>query len=127
MSEHYGKWDNFTDKELACSCCGTFNESEQFNETMDLVQELRSWYGKPVIVTSAYRCEKHIIEAAKTNVGEHTKGAIDLQVPTEDCHKFVKKAFELGFTGIGWKLVGNHSGRFIHLDRRTSPPRIWSY
>ena len=127
MSKHYGKWINFTDDELKCSCCGEFNESPEFHDNMDHVQALRTYMGFSFVVTSAYRCPKHKIEARKTTPGQHAKAAIDFQVPTDKCHRLVEEAFKFGFTGIGINLTGSHSQRFIHLDRRKTGPRLWSY
>ena len=122
---------NFAEHELVCSCCGRPNLNPEFEELMKDVQKLREWYGKPMIITSAYRCVDHPIEAKKIaagrSAGEHNRSAVDFQVPVEDCHKIVKKAFEMGFTGIGINLTGSYSQRFIHLDKRTTGERIWSY
>lgn len=127
----YNDWPNFSKKELQCQQTGKENPNVcEFIVLMDLVQALRSWYGKPMTVTSGYRSEEHNIEAAKIlktgKGGMHTIAAIDLQVPPEDVHKVLKKAFELGFTGIGVNCKGNHAQRFIHLDLR-EVPWVWSY
>jgi zinc D-Ala-D-Ala carboxypeptidase len=122
------EWPNFTGEELGCSHCGEANESQHFKTFMGRVQALRTWYGKPMRVTSAYRCPLHPIEAKKENgAGEHSRGSIDFQIPVEDRHSVVAKAFEMDFRGIGWNLKGERSQRFIHLDDRVGPPRIWSY
>ena len=120
-------WMNFTDKELACQHCGVIPSTVRFYEFMTRVQLLRVWYDKPMAVTSAYRCLEHPIETYKETPGEHTRCAIDFQIPVEDRHRVVSKAFEMGFRGIGFNLKGPHSQRFIHLDDRQSSPRIWSY
>ena len=122
------EYEHFSDRELQCSCCGKLNPHKRFKELMLDVVDLRKWYGKPMRVTSAYRCSQHPIEVKKLGIGEHTRGAIDLQVPVEDCYKIVKKAFSMGcFSGIGINLKGDPSKRFIHLDNRSENPRIWSY
>ena len=122
---------NFPAYELECSCCGRPNPNDEFLVLMRLVQELRTWYGKPMTVTSAYRCPRHPIESGKVDkgrkVGQHARAAIDIQIPSEDTHKVVKKAFELGFTGIGINLIGDRGSRFIHLDVRDRSPALWSY
>lgn len=122
------KWTNFTNEELNCSHCGKPNTSPLFSIFMDRVQALRTWYGKPMKVTSAYRCPEHPIEAAKENgAGEHSRCSIDFQIPVEDRHKVVAKAFEMNFKGIGFNLKGPQHKRFIHLDDRQTIPVIWSY
>ena len=124
----YSVWPDFTKEELVCQHTGEENPNvEAFTQLIDGLQELRDWYGKPIIVTSAYRSPKHPIEARKTNPGQHSIAAVDIQVPTEDCHKIVAKAFEMGYTGIGINLKGSKKSRFIHLDERRTAPRVWSY
>ena len=124
----YTRWPNFSKDKLVCQHTGEENPNvEAFTQLMDGIQELRDWYGKPIYVTSAYRSPTHPIEARKSKPGQHSIAAIDIRVPTEDCHKIVARAFELGYTGIGINLKGSTGSRFIHLDERRSPPRIWSY
>lgn len=125
---NYNRWKNFTKAKLVCQETGKENPNiPQFIHLMDDVQELRAWAGIPFYVTSAYRSPEHSIEIKKETVGQHTLAAIDFQIPTQDCHRIVKRAFAMGFTGIGIKLKGDHNKRFIHLDKRVTDPRIWSY
>ena len=130
MSSGVVSTKNFTEDELSCSHCGEPNPNPLFSVLMDKVQELRDWYGKPMTTTSGYRCENHPIEKRKIDngkkAGQHTIASIDFQVPPEDCHKVVKKAFEMGFTGVGINLKGPSKNRFIHLDIRNTPA-LWSY
>jgi len=124
----YEQWPNFTRQEMLCQHTGEENPNiEEFVDLIDSLQELRTWYGKPIKVTSGYRHPTHPIEARKSKLGQHTIAAVDIQVPTEDCHKIVAKAFLLGFTGIGINLKGAKSSRFIHLDKRVTGARMWSY
>ena len=126
---NYEVWPNFTKSELVCSHTGRENPNTlEFSELMDDIQALREWADVPFNVTSAYRDPTHPIEARKQYLGMHTLAAIDFQVPVEDCHRIVKKAFEMGFTGIGINLKGDSNKRFIHLDKRPRErARIWSY
>jgi zinc D-Ala-D-Ala carboxypeptidase len=116
---------NFSDDELKCQHCGALNPHGAFKVFMDRIQQLRERYGKPLRVTSGYRCEDHPIEAKKAEAGMHSYAAIDLGVAGKDAYDIVKMAFELGFTGVG---VSQRKGipRFIHLDDREYPA-IWSY
>lgn len=124
----YTRWPNFSEKKLRCQETGRENPNvEDFSSLMDDVQYLRTWARVPFYVSSAYRAPEHSIEARKASPGQHSKAAIDFRVNTEDCHRVVEKAFEMGFTGIGINLTGDPSKRFIHLDKRTSAPRLWSY
>lgn len=98
---------------------------------MQKVVELRKMYGRPLMVTSAFRCTAHPIEAKKQKRGAHTYGrAIDLAVQGGDAHDLLKCALEMGFAGIGVAQKGG--GRFIHVDDLTEDdgfprPWVWSY
>jgi len=116
---------NFTDDELRCKCgCGELNPHTVFIEFMAKVQTLRTQYGKPLGVTSAYRCPKHPIEAKKETAGQHSIAAIDLSVSRTDAHEVIRLAMLLGFTGLGVDQKGD--SRLIHLDSR-GVPTVWSY
>ena len=124
----YSKWPNFSKEELVCSHTHLENPHiKKFERLMCLVQALRSWHCVPFTVTSAYRHITHPSEAKKLHPGQHTIAAIDIQVPPEIAHLVVAQAFEAGCTGIGIKMHGPYNERFIHLDFREGPARVWSY
>ena len=118
----------FTDTELHCSHCQQNKVDGYF---MEKIEALRESLGFPFIVTSAYRCPKHPIEAPKKLSGAHSTGqAMDLSVHGENAYKLVYGALRAGFTGIGVNQKGD--SRFIHLDNIKSSkdrprPWIWSY
>lgn len=117
--------DYFTIEELACQHCGTYKFDPQF---LLLLNRLREGHGKPLIVTSGYRCPQHPLEAERTTIGTHSTGkAIDLAVSHADALSVVSLAIQLGVKRIGVQQKG--SGRFIHLDVCTDrlTPAMWSY
>lgn len=121
----WSKYPNFKADEFSCKHCGANKMQPQF---MDKLQELRNLYGKPMKITSGYRCHKHPIEAAKRSSGAHSTGlAADIGVDGLEAHKVLSLAMQLGFTGIGVQQKG--SGRFIHVDlvKSTLRPNVWSY
>ena len=121
----WGFYPNFSQIEFECSHCG---KCEMKPEFLSKLQELRNRYGKPMRVTSGYRCPDHPVEAKKSTPGAHASGcACDIGVEGADAHALLKIAFELGFSGIGVQQKG--SGRFIHLDTLNAVyrPNIWSY
>lgn len=120
------KYPNFEPYELACKHCGRDGVQE---ELLDKLQALRRAYGKPIFITSGYRCPQHPVEAAKREPGTHAKGdAVDIACNGQDAYTLIKLALQLGFTGIGVKQKGV-GDRFIHLDIMDESPRpnIWSY
>lgn len=122
----YGKYPNFSAKEFACSHCGADGVKE---ELVAKLQALRTRYGKPMRITSGYRCPQHPVEARKTAPGAHALGlAADVAVEGEEAYRLLSAAFLQGFTGIGVQQKG--FGRFIHLDIRNGElptPALWSY
>lgn len=111
----------FTEDEMRCKCgCGQCKMNEHF---MDLLDSLRAAIGKPLVVTSGYRCPEH--DKAIGGSGNHTTGfAVDLSVTDSNLrYLVVKTALELGFTRIGVARA------FIHLDRVFDKPQkvFWIY
>lgn len=116
----------FSDDELKCKHCGELKFEDTTRERLNI---LREKYGKPLSVTSGYRCSEYNDEKGYTQT--HASGhAVDLRVSHKDALKVVELAIEVGFTGIGVNQKG--SGRFIHLDdlleaHNRPRPHIWSY
>jgi zinc D-Ala-D-Ala carboxypeptidase len=119
------KYPNFKADEFKCSHCG---KNEMKPDFMAKLQALRTTYGKPMRVTSGYRCPQHPIEAKKAAPGAHASGcAVDIGVEGADAHRLLTLAMAAGFTGIGVQQKG--TGRFLHLDTLTAGtrPTVWSY
>lgn len=122
----------FSEKELVCSCgCGDAGMDDVFMQKLD---KLREAVGEPVKLSSAYRCPKHNAAVAKTGAaGPHTtRRAVDILCSGALALKVLANAGRFGFTGIGIKQHGPHTGRFIHLDDLPNGaaqprPHIWSY
>src|SRR5690606_26062838 len=106
-------WQHFTMSEFACKHCGANNIDESFVDKLDL---LRARFGRPLIVTSGYRCPEHNARVSTTGrTGPHTTGrAVDLRVDRKDSYLLLRLAFQMHFTGIGVQQKG--PARFIHLD-----------
>ena len=129
----WSKYENFSEEEFKCRHCGECHMDE---DTMSKAQLLRTLYGKPMKITSGYRCSEHPVEAKRAaagRIGPHTTGkAFDTAVSGRDAHAFLSAAHVVGFTGIGVQQKGQ--GRFIHLDtikddehETIRRPWIWSY
>ena len=123
-------WANFTRSEFACKHCG---ENKTADALIDKLQRLRTAYGRPLIVSSAYRCPAHNAAVSSTGAaGPHTTGrAVDLAVSHAAAFEVLRLAFLSGeFTGIGVQQKGG--GRFVHLDDLPEAPgqprpTVWSY
>ena len=122
----YGKYPNFKADEFKCSHCGADGIKEGL---LAKLQVMRTEYGKPMRITSGYRCPQHPVEAKKTVPGAHALGlAADIGVEGAEAHRILGLAFKHGFTGIGVQQKG--AGRFIHVDIRNGElptPAVWSY
>lgn len=121
MSKNY-----FSQKELACQHCGEYFFDEDF---LSVLNEIRTVYNRPMVVSSGYRCPDHPIEQAKDNPGAHAKGkAVDIKVAGQDAIDLVIAAGLNGITRIGVKQKGEWNDRFIHLDCDDDLPNaMWSY
>lgn len=104
---------NFTEQELACSCCGKL---KMHPDMIELLQAIRDKYAKPMFISSAYRCRNHPVEVAKETTGEHTFGtAVDIICHGSAAIDLLKIALDLGVTRIGLNQKGRANGRFIHI------------
>ena len=111
----------FTRDEFVCQATG---ENEIEDELILALDELREACGFPFVIASGYRSPEHPIELKKPKAGTHAQGiAADIAVSSGvQRHTIVKKAIELGFTGIGV------AGGFVHVDiRPTDAPVMWTY
>ena len=126
---NWGDYPNFTKAEFDCKHTGRNEMSPDF---MHRLQQLRTRFGRPMVITSGYRHPTHPIEARKPNgPGAHATGrACDVAVVGWDAMEMVFLAVQMGFTGIGIKQHG--PSRFIHLDDLPASPGrprpwMWSY
>lgn len=118
----------FTEEELKCKCgCGQSNPNPQFHVLMLVMDRIREEVGFPLVVTSAYRCPKHPIEAAKDTPGQHSISAIDIGVHGNKGVELLRVAMKYDLIkGVGVNQKGKVAGRFLHFDNRRNPA-IWSY
>lgn len=122
--EDWSRYKHFSRSEFSCKCgCGRCEMQSSFMNRLD---SLRTVWGKPMIVTSGYRCPDHPVEKAKVSPGSHTLGiAADIGISGADAMGLLRLALEANFTGIGVQQKG--AGRFLHLDTRETHPALWSY
>ena len=92
-------------------------------ETLILLQALRTEIGKKFKINSAYRCPEQNTGVGGARNSQHIKGtAVDIAVNNwspSDRLTLIHVALQIGFTGIG--VYKN----FIHLDTRKIRPSFW--
>lgn len=131
----YTKWETnpyFDKSEFTCQCgCGENRMDSDFMERLTILRQLCNF---PFIITSGYRCPAHNAAVSSTGeTGPHTTGcAADIKCSGQQAHKFLNKALDFGFQGIGVSQRGDHASRFIHVDDLTQTeeptrPWVWSY
>ena len=124
-------WENFTRDEFVCQC-GDCDENNIQDRFIDVLQDIRTAYGEPLVVTSGYRCANHPVERVKARPGTHNMGlAADVAISSGDAFRLIQVAMaHPDITGLGVNQRNN--GRFIHLDIVENQegiirPIVWSY
>lgn len=111
--------ENFKVSEFACKgkgCCSTIKVDEQL---VNYLQIIRDHFGKPVTITSAYRCSKHNKAVGGASGSNHVKGmAADIKVKDVAPAEVAKYAESIGIRGIGLYETSK-DGYFVHIDTRT--------
>jgi uncharacterized protein YcbK (DUF882 family) len=116
---------NFELAEFECKCgCGAVRVSSDLYDLVGRLQAVRNAIGRPVRVTSGYRCAKHdaaVGTSSNPGAGPHTLGiAADIVVDGMSVDDLVRYCKDAGFSGIG---VYRKKG-FVHVDTR-SVPAMW--
>jgi len=131
--DEWGLYPNFNKDELKCSQTGLCFMTHAMMKTL---QDIRNVYGKPMIITSAYRDVSHPVERGKPAPGEHTYGmAVDVLVTDPEAIELIRIAIEQGVKRIGVSQRGSPAKRFLHIgvgDRDTAEHNrfkaaLWSY
>ena len=101
-----------------------------------LVDQIRAEFGKPMTISSGYRCANHDVEARKAQpgTGAHCSGkACDVVIAGADALELLGIIVDKPeIIGIGVNQRGAWDQRFIHLDSveaggMLSRPNLWSY
>lgn len=111
---------NFQYKEFDChgqGCCSTTIIDEKL---VEYVQQIRDHFGKPVTITSPYRCEVHNRRVGGATKSYHMRGqAADIVVQGIPSREVAKYAESIGILGIGLYETSK-DGYFTHIDTRTT-------
>lgn len=104
--------ENFNASEFACKHCG---EIVVDLKLVAILQAIRTHFGKPVTITSPYRCATHNKAVGGATGSYHLKGrAADIIVAGVAPAEVAKYAESIGVLGIG--LYSS----FTHVDTRTT-------
>lgn len=110
---------NFRISEFACKGSGCCTETLHDPALSAYLQQIREYFGKPLYITSGYRCEKHNKKIGGASGSRHTKGqAADFYIKGVAPAEIAKYAESIGVLGIG--LYEDQDGNFVHIDTRTT-------
>lgn len=102
--------ENFSLREFQCPCCHTVMLHPKLAASL---QKLREAWGKPLTVTSGYRCARHNAEVGGVPNSRHMRGlAADVAVPRAEQGKFRELARAAGFS----KILTYPARNFVHLE-----------
>lgn len=107
---------NFRAYEFDCNGSGCCSETKIDTELVDGLQQIRDHFGKPVNISSGYRCPVHNARtpnASPTSRHMDPADAADIFITGVAPAEIAKYAESIGFLGIGLYTD------FVHLDRRT--------
>ena len=123
---------HFSFDEMICRC-GNCGRADMDPDFMKLLEEIRKAYGRPMRVSSAFRCDDHNGKVSTVKNGPHTHAkngsrAADILVSGARAMELFALAKEVGANGLGVSQTGSHADRFIHIDGVDRPAQaMWSY
>ena len=112
----------FRASEFRCRHCG---EIVIESRVIEILERLRIYFGKPIVITSAYRCRVHNKRVGGVPNSAHTRGyAVDIKCTNSSDRQRILEFL----LGERVKRIGIHP-RFIHfdLDPEKPSPRVWLY
>ena len=121
-------WDLYPDFSAWEFNCKYTGKNEMRPEFMELLQRIRTEYGKPININSGYRDKTHPLEVVKARGGTHTLGiACDISVRGEDAIELLGIAINRGVKRVG--VYQNEHKHWLHIDignKYGFPPTLWS-
>ena len=87
---------------------------------MEYLQKIRDHFGKPIIISSGYRCERHNRSVGGATASKHKQGmAADIMIAGVSPSEVAKYAESIGVKGIGLYETAK-DGYFVHIDTRVT-------
>lgn len=112
--------NNFKSTEFDCNGKGCCSETLIDSKLVEYLQKIRDHFGKPVKISSSYRCIKHNRAIGSKDTSKHTQGmAADIKVDGVKPAEVAKYAESIGVKGIGLYET-DKDGHFVHIDTRTT-------
>lgn len=113
LSEH------FTVSEFLCYGAGCCTEGKIDDKLVEILKKIRDHFGKPVYISSAYRCPTWNKKVGGVSGSYHLYGqAADIKVRDIAPAEVAKYAESIGVLGIGLYET-DADGHFVHVDTRT--------
>lgn len=110
---------NFKSTEFDCKC-GKCKDTLIDTKLVNLLQKVRDYYNKPVIINSGFRCAAHNKAVGGATTSQHTLGrAADIRITGVTPSTIADYAEKIGFDGIG------RYSTFTHVDTRGYKARWW--
>lgn len=111
--------ENFKVSELLCHGAGCCTQGRVDEKLVEILQNIRSHFGKPVHISSAYRCPAWNKAVGGVERSYHCYGqAADIKVEGVAPAQVAKYAESIGVKGIGLYET-DADGHFVHVDTRT--------
>lgn len=115
---NWNKVKYFKKSEFKCQCGGKYCNgypAEMSSKLIDILEELRVYFGKPITITSGLRCSKHNAAVGGVSNSQHQYGkAADIYIPGIDKAKIKAKAYELGAAYSYYGTAG--MGEAVHIN-----------
>ena len=113
LTEHFNI-SEFHCKGASCGCTETLHDPA----LSAYLQQIRQHFGKPLYITSGYRCQKHNAAVGGVSGSLHMKGqAADFVISGVKPLEIAQYAESIGVKGIG--LYEAEDGNFVHIDTRS--------
>jgi hypothetical protein len=116
LSKNFNSYEFRCGLGRGCSCSTILID----DKLVECLQQIRDHFGKPVTITSAYRCPSYNKSIGGATGSYHSKGmAADIQVKGVTPREVAKYAESIGIKGVGLYET-DKDGHFVHIDTRTN-------
>ena len=110
---------NFKVSEFLCHGAGCCTAGKVDEKLVEILQNIRDHFQKPVHISSAYRCAVWNKQVGGVSRSYHCSGqAADIKVEDTPPAEVAKYAESIGVLGIGLYDT-DKDGHFVHIDTRT--------